>query len=47
MHNACRKNMAAATGASSLLDVYSDDEITEILASIESIPCFKKDKIQF
>ena len=46
MHNACGKNMAAAIGASSI-DVYSDDEITEILASIERIPCFKKDKIQF
>ena len=38
--------MAAAIGARSI-DVYSDDEITEILASIERIPCFKKDKIQF
>ena len=32
--------MAAAIGAT-----YSDDEITEILASIERIPCFEKDKI--
>ena len=32
--------MAAAIGA-----MYSDDEITEILASIERIPCFEKDKI--
>ena len=29
MHNACGKNMAAPIGASSI-DVYSDDEITEI-----------------
>jgi hypothetical protein len=36
--------MAAAIGASST-DVYSDDEITKILASIGSIPCFEKDKI--
>ena len=46
MHSACGKNMAAAIGASSI-DVYSDDEITEILANIKRIPCFKKDKIQF
>ena len=46
MHNACGKNMAAAIEASSI-DVYSDDEITEILARIERIPCFKKDKIEF
>ena len=32
--------MAAAIGAT-----YSDDEITEILVSIERIPCFEKDKI--
>ena len=43
MHNACGKDMAAAIRASSI-DVYSDDEITEILASIKRIPCFKKDK---
>ena len=38
--------MAAAIAARSI-DVYSDDDLTEILASIERIPCFKKDKIQF
>ena len=38
--------LAASIGAGSI-DVYSDDEITEILASIERIPCCKKDKIQF
>ena len=36
--------MAAALGASST-SVYSEDEITEILASIERIPCFEKDKV--
>ena len=46
MHNACGKNIAAAIGVSSI-DMYSNDGITEILASIERIPCFKKGKIQF
>ena len=27
--------------------LYSDDEITEILANVERIPCFEKDKIQY
>ena len=47
MHDACRKNMAAAIGASSLLDVYSVDEITEILASIESFRVLKRIRFNF